>query len=69
MQFDLIKAILLKEHRKGNLFYPSPSLLAMVNARIDRLRRELAGQTMEQGSRANAPAASGSAERSGAVSV
>jgi hypothetical protein len=35
MYFDPIKAFLLRENRQGKLFYASPSLLAMVNERID----------------------------------
>ena len=67
MQFDLIKAILLKEHRQGHLFLASPALLAMVNERLDRINRQTAGQTVAQGNRAQAPAPSGSGEPSGAV--
>jgi hypothetical protein len=67
MEFDLVKAILLKEHRKGKLFLASPSLLRMVNERIDRLSRESVGQRVERGNQAQASGPSGSGEPSGAV--
>ena len=65
MEFDLVKAILLKEHRKGKLFLASPSLLRMVNERIDRLSRESVGQRVERGNQAHVSGPSGNGERSG----
>jgi len=67
MHFDLIKAILLKEHRQGHLFLASPSLLAMVNERLDRLSRQTAGQTAAPGHQAQASGPNGSGEPSGAL--
>jgi len=67
MEFNLAKAIIMPYARRGKLFPASPALSAMVNERIDRLTRELARQTAARESRAQAPAASGSAEPSARV--
>jgi hypothetical protein len=60
MLFDLTKAILFREHRQGHLFLASPALLAIVNERLDKIRRESVGQTVEQGNQAQASGPSGS---------
>jgi len=44
MEFDLAKAIVYRQARKGKRFHLSPELLAMVNERIDRLQAQQAGQ-------------------------
>lgn len=60
MQYDLIQAFMFREVRRGKPLWLTPSTVAYINERIDRQRRQLAGQT-EATAQAPANAASESA--------